>query len=80
MTGYKIKRIKMEDKVFVLDGVGYDIGSLPEQAVTLFKNIVVIQEKQRLENIIHSAAIQALTLELSNLKDEFTVVEIATED
>lgn len=63
----------MEEKVFVLDGVTYETESLPEQAKQVFATIIQVQEKQRLENIIHSAAIQALTIELSSLKDQFTV-------
>lgn len=67
----------MDEKVFVLDGVAYDTESLPEQAKKLFAVIVQVQEKQNIENMIHNAAIQALTLELSSLKDQFTVVEMS---
>ena len=64
----------MEEKVFGLDGVYYEIDSMPEQAKQLFNKIVSIQEKQSLENLIHNAAIQTLTVELSSLKDQFTAV------
>lgn len=66
----------MDDQVFVLDGVAYATESLPEAAKKLFSMIVQVQEKQQLENMIHNAAIQALTLELSSLKDQFTVIEM----
>jgi hypothetical protein len=65
----------MEEKVFVLDGVTYDMETLPEQAKMIFARIVQIQEKFQLEQIIHNAAVQALTVELSSLKEHFTVVE-----
>jgi hypothetical protein len=68
----------MEEKVFVLDGVTYDMATLPEQAKMIFARIVQIQEKFQLEQIIHNAAVQALTVELSALKEQFTVVEDET--
>ncbi len=67
----------MEEKVFVLDDVTYDMTSLSEQAKMIFARIVQIQEKFQLEQIIHNAAVQALTIELSSLKEQFTVVEEA---
>jgi hypothetical protein len=44
----------------------------------IFARIVQIQEKFQLEQIIHNAAVQALTVELSALKEQFTVVEDET--
>jgi hypothetical protein len=66
----------MEEKQFVLDGVTYDMATLPEQAKMIFARIVQIQEKFQLEQIIHNAAVQALTVELSSLKEQFTVVDV----
>jgi hypothetical protein len=65
----------MEDKVFVLDGVTYAMESLPEQAKMIFTRIIQIQEKSQFEAMIHNAAVQALTVELSNMKEQFEVVE-----
>jgi hypothetical protein len=62
---------------FTLDEVKYEVESLTPNAKLILDNIMQVKERMRLDNLVGSAAVQALTKELSDHKDDFTV---ATED
>ena len=62
---------------FTLDDVKYEVESLSPEAKLILDNIMQVKERMRLDNLTGSAAVNALTQELGNHKDSFTV---ATEE
>ena len=59
---------------FVLDGVRYEIDSLPEKGKQVLQLIADIRAKTELEIQTSELAIDRLTAELSSMTGEFVVV------
>ena len=66
--------------IFTLDGIKYEVDSMPTDAKLILDNILQIKEKLRMENLTLNAAINALTKELSAYTEQFTKVEEPAEE
>lgn len=60
---------------FVLDGVKYEIDTMPDKGKHILQLIADIRAKTELEIQTSELAIDRLTAELKSLSEEFTVVE-----